>query len=63
MEATPTPSKSTRRCPICNEPVAEDNAFLPFCSKRCKLIDLGKWIKGDYKISRPIEEKDIEDED
>jgi len=31
----------------------------PFCSERCRLIDLGKWASGEYVISSPI--KDISD--
>ncbi len=44
-------------CPICRkETVWENNPFRPFCSKRCRLVDLGKWAKGDYRI--PGEKKD-----
>ena len=49
------------KCPICQAVVAREIATFPFCSPRCKLIDLGRWIKGDYVISRPIEQKDLED--
>lgn len=39
----------------------------PFCSQRCKLIDLGKWLNEDYKISDPVPEgyvpEDIEDDE
>jgi endogenous inhibitor of DNA gyrase (YacG/DUF329 family) len=37
-------------CPICKKPVAEaaENSFFPFCSDRCKLIDLGRWLDGKY---------------
>jgi uncharacterized protein len=38
-------------CPICNNKTTrEENPWRPFCSERCKLIDLGKWVTGDYKI-------------
>ncbi len=37
------------RCPICREWVSE-TGFEPFCSRRCKLADLGRWLKGDYVI-------------
>jgi uncharacterized protein len=46
-------------CPICKKPVngfddsVAPNQFFPFCSSRCKLIDLGRWIDGKYQI--PIE--------
>lgn len=43
-----------RPCPTCKNPVnTEDNPFLPFCSERCKLIDLGKWAAGEYRIAGP----------
>lgn len=41
-----------RRCPICKNRVedpAENRAF-PFCSERCKLIDLGNWLGEGYRI-------------
>jgi endogenous inhibitor of DNA gyrase (YacG/DUF329 family) len=51
------PSRSV--CPTCNEPVdARDlaaNKVFPFCSCRCKLIDLGKWFDGEHSFSTPIE--------
>jgi endogenous inhibitor of DNA gyrase (YacG/DUF329 family) len=43
------------KCPICGKPV-EFNAppVGSFCSERCKLIDLGKWLGEDYKVSEPL---------
>ena len=40
------------RCPQCNQPAkaTPDNAARPFCSRRCKLIDLGKWFDEDNRI-------------
>jgi len=39
------------RCPQCGKRAYwEGNPFRPFCSERCKLIDLGSWIRGDYVI-------------
>ncbi len=47
-------------CPICKKEAAwEDNPFRPFCSERCRLIDLGKWASEDYRI--PGEKKDVPD--
>lgn len=37
-----------RRCPICKADAAE--AFMPFCSKRCADIDLGKWFTASYVV-------------
>ena len=51
------------KCPICREKLAADTAHAPFCSARCKTIDLAKWADGDYKISRPIEEADLDQDD
>ena len=33
----------------------------PFCSKRCKLIDLGRWLNEDYKVAAPPDPADDED--
>lgn len=40
------------RCPKCNAaiPWSMDNPYRPFCSKRCKLIDLGQWATGAYRV-------------
>jgi uncharacterized protein len=38
-------------CPICKKKTTwEENPNKPFCSERCKLIDLGKWVSDEYKI-------------
>jgi endogenous inhibitor of DNA gyrase (YacG/DUF329 family) len=45
-------SATTDGCPICGaprEPYAA-NRYYPFCSKRCKVIDLGHWLNGDYVL-------------
>jgi len=43
------------RCPICKrETVFEGNPFRPFCSERCKLIDLDNWLAGRYRVSTPV---------
>jgi endogenous inhibitor of DNA gyrase (YacG/DUF329 family) len=34
-----------------SDPDAPDKACFPFCSERCKLIDLGRWLDGKYQIS------------
>ena len=39
-------------CPNCKKETAwEENPFRPFCSERCRLIDLGKWASDEYRIS------------
>ena len=42
------------KCPICSKPVEPADPFMPFCSERCKLIDLGNWASGKYVISTPV---------
>jgi endogenous inhibitor of DNA gyrase (YacG/DUF329 family) len=42
------------RCPICKKPVKATDPELPFCSDRCRQIDLGKWASGEYVIPSPI---------
>jgi uncharacterized protein len=41
-----------RTCPICKKPVAprEANRAFPFCSDRCRLVDLAKWLGEEYRI-------------
>jgi endogenous inhibitor of DNA gyrase (YacG/DUF329 family) len=50
-----------RRCPICNAEVKPrgENVSFPFCSPRCKTIDLGKWLSEEYRV--PSE--DVDDDD
>lgn len=42
------------RCPTCKKLVLRTDPEFPFCSERCRLIDLGKWASGGYVISTPI---------
>jgi uncharacterized protein len=46
------------RCPICKKPVKSADADFPFCSDRCRLIDLGKWASSGYVISSPVTDTD-----
>jgi len=50
------------KCPTCGKSVVwdETSPFRPFCSERCKLIDLGAWAEGAYVIETKGE--DVEDE-
>lgn len=47
------------QCPICEAPTpprAENPAY-PFCSSRCQLVDLGRWLDGDYRIpGEPVDD-------
>ncbi|HYL69515.1 MAG TPA: DNA gyrase inhibitor YacG [Candidatus Limnocylindria bacterium] len=43
------------RCPICRKSTdSETSAEFPFCSERCKLLDLGNWSSEKYVISEPV---------
>ena len=52
--------KVNLRCPICKKPVSTTDAEFPFCSERCRTIDLGNWASGRYVISSPL--RDTEDD-
>lgn len=49
------PQKQTRRidCPQCGEPVVWSSAakWRPFCSERCRMIDLGEWLDEAHRIA------------
>lgn len=54
-------------CPVCRKvltvPRNEDAPFRPFCSSRCKLVDLGRWLDGTYTLSEPLRPEDLIDHD
>ena len=45
----------TVECPTCSKAIVwcEAEEFRPFCSERCRLIDLGEWATGSYSIPGP----------
>lgn len=46
------------KCPYCKKDTTwEENPHRPFCSERCKLIDLGKWASGDYVIGTKLDDE------
>lgn len=57
------------KCPECKkEALWDNNKWRPFCSERCKMIDLGTWAKEDFRISDDtdhvtIKENNIDDEE
>lgn len=54
-----TPLRPRRPCPECGRP--SSRGHYPFCSTRCKEIDLNRWLSGSYVIpGRTIEEDDDE---
>jgi len=52
-------------CPICKKPTdSEKDAEFPFCSERCRLLDLGAWSAEKYVVSDPIfDEEEIPEPD
>jgi endogenous inhibitor of DNA gyrase (YacG/DUF329 family) len=45
-----------RPCPICGKPAIQK--FRPFCSERCSLVDLGRWLGDGYRIPTAESPKD-----
>jgi len=57
-------SAGKRACAVCGAPVAPE--FSPFCSARCAEVDLGRWLKGNYRIptnERPESEPEAPDDE
>lgn len=52
-------------CPTCKKEItwSKDFPFRPFCSERCRIIDLGAWADGSYSVPSqdPPEEEDFDD--
>ena len=56
------PKKKSARvfhCPTCGMLVQPKDEDFPFCSDRCRKIDLGKWAMGVYKISSPVVDPEV----
>jgi uncharacterized protein len=45
-------------CPQCKREfvyrIVKDAPYFPFCSERCKLVDLGAWLDEQYRIEEPV---------
>jgi endogenous inhibitor of DNA gyrase (YacG/DUF329 family) len=53
------PASPQRTCPICGKPTAQ--ATRPFCSSRCRDVDLNRWLTGSYVIpGRDDDQDDVE---
>jgi len=48
-------------CPICKKPVARMDEEFPFCSARCRTIDLGRWASGQYVVRASTPEQEEEE--
>lgn len=59
----PTTKKRLVPCPNCNKlsEFAPSNSFRPFCSERCKLIDLGLWASEQYAIPETAKPDEFSD--
>jgi uncharacterized protein len=57
----PAPKKPAKllRCPTCGQLVQPKDEDFPFCSDRCRKIDLGKWASGVYRISSPVHDPEM----
>lgn len=55
-------SAKSPSCPSCNRAVLAraENPCFPFCSDRCKAVDLGRWLGGEYRI--PVTSPDEDDD-
>ena len=51
------------KCPICQKEVAITDPEMPFCSERCRTIDLGNWAMEKYVISEPADLSHLNDEE
>ena len=53
------------KCPTCGKPVEwKENPVRPFCSERCQLVDLGKWVEGEYRVpGEPVPQEQRTDDD
>ena len=51
------------KCPVCKKDVDPANPEFPFCSGRCRTIDLGNWSAEKYVISEPAQPKPKSDDD
>jgi len=56
------------RCPVCNKVVqgsiqkhSKEAIFFPFCSKRCKFVDLGEWLDSEYKLVSELQSQDSDE--
>ena len=64
----PAPESAPRRivrCPTCggDSVYAPENAFRPFCSERCRNVDLGAWASESYRVPTPPTTSDLDVDD
>jgi endogenous inhibitor of DNA gyrase (YacG/DUF329 family) len=56
--ANDTGKAAAKKCPICGKPASGQT--LPFCSPRCRDVDLNRWLRGTYVIPGKDDEEDAE---
>ena len=54
----PSQPDNNKKCPECGKP--RQHAYRPFCSERCRDLDLNKWFKGSYAI--PVKDDEYDDQ-
>lgn len=54
-------AREATTCPITGAPVPPESPTYPFASERARMADLYRWFSGSYNISRPIQERDLEE--
>jgi uncharacterized protein len=52
-------STAALRCPTCDTLVLPHDPNVPFCSDRCRVVDLGKWASDAYRISSPVLDPEV----
>jgi endogenous inhibitor of DNA gyrase (YacG/DUF329 family) len=52
------PKGSAKACPICGKPATE--ASHPFCSERCRDVDLNRWLSNSYRIPAKDDDEDAD---
>ena len=57
-----SPNLKKSKCPQCGlefqYEVQNEPPWLPFCSDLCQWVDLGKWLTGEYRVSKPVKNED-----
>jgi endogenous inhibitor of DNA gyrase (YacG/DUF329 family) len=51
------------KCPTCKKDVAPETQSFPFCSERCRLVDLGNWLDGKYRVASQNDERKPTEDD
>ncbi len=58
----PSSNKTTNLCSICKKAVSKkENRYFPFCSERCRLVDLSQWLGQGYSIKGESANPEVDD--